>query len=109
MMALKIMGELDYGALISHQINPLILSVEVYFLMNPFNIGNRGRSNRKRNRPYLTSADIHVIFMGIILLLFFSGLIHYLLMIVSETLMALPSEILTHEGHLENLTLVIID
>ena len=108
-MALLIMGELDYGALISHQINPLILKVEVYFLVKPFNLGDWGRSHRERNHSHLISADVHVIFMGVILLLFLIGLVHYLLMIMCDTLVGLPSKVLAHEGHLENLTLVIID
>lgn len=108
-MALLIMGELDYGALISHQIHPLILKVEVYFFVIPFNVGDWRRSHRERNRSHLISADIHVIFLGIILLLFFIGLVHYLLMIMCDTLVGLPSEVLAHEGHLENLALVIID
>jgi len=108
-MALLIMGELDYGTLISHQINPLILKVKVYFFVTPFNVGDWGRSHLERNRSHVISADIHVIFMGIILLLFLIGLVHYLLMIMCDTLVGLTSEVLAHEGHLENLTFVIID
>ena len=37
-MALLIMGELDYGPLISHQIYLLIFKVIVYFLMRPFHV-----------------------------------------------------------------------
>jgi len=108
-MALLIMGELDNGTLISHQIHPLILKVEVYFLVKPFNVGDWGRSHRDRNSSRVINADIHVTLMGIILLLFFIGLVHYLLMIMCDTLVGLASEVLAHEGNLENLTLVIID
>ena len=108
-MALLIMGELNYGTLISHQINPLILKVEVYFLVKPFNEDDWGRSHLERNSSCVMSADIHVIFMGIILLLFLIGLVHYLLMIMCDTLVGLPSEVLAHEGHLKNLALIIID
>ena len=39
-MGLLIMGEVNDGALISHQINPLILKVKVYVLVKPFNEGD---------------------------------------------------------------------
>ena len=108
-MTLLIMGELDYGTLISHQIHLLILKVKVYFLVKPFNVGDWERSHRERNRSHVISVDIHVIFMKFILLLFFRGLVHYLLMIMCDTLVGLASEVLAHEGNLENLTFVIID
>ena len=47
--------------------------------------------------------------MRLILLLFFGGLVDYLLVVLCGTLVGLPTEILAHEGHLEYLALVIID
>jgi hypothetical protein len=107
-MALLIMGELDYGPLISHQIYPLIFKVIVYFLMRPFHVGDWGRGHRERTRSRLTITDIHAICMRLILLLFFGGLVDYLLVVLCGTLVGLPTEVLAHEGHLENFALVII-
>jgi hypothetical protein len=108
-MAVLIMGELDYGPLISHQIYPLVFKVIVYFLMRPFNVGDWGRSHRERTRSHLTITDIHAICIRLVLFLFFIGLVDYLLVVLCGTLVGLPSEVLAHEGNLENLALVIID
>jgi hypothetical protein len=77
--------------------------------VKPFNEDDWGRIHRERNHSHVISADIQIIIMVIILLLFLIGLVHYLLMIMCDTLVGLPSEILAHEGNLKNLTLIIID